>query len=618
VILVGALVALTVPGPLLVPPASAVGERRPAVLVLVPDLLWRDAPPDLAGFAKASLSVRAAPTRSGPADGYLTIGKGARSGAPTAGTGAVVELPDGGWRVEDWARLRRHDRGLRYAGELGALGEALRRAGLRWLLVGEDRRAATAAADAAGIVPRAVSGGSGAVPAALAEDADAVIVSVPATEVGAVMRAVGGTRCAIVASVSTPRLEHLGVFATSPACGFGRAGLTSSSTQQPSLVTLPDVTSTFLAVLGVTPPENSSGSVAQASGAVSADELVDRDRRASVADRTRTPLVWLFVGMHALVAVVVVGWRRARRLGLLVLLAVPPASFLIMATPWWRWGFGGAVLAGGLLAAALAGAAWVVTGDDLALAAALLLATTAAVIGIDALFRGPLEVDAPFGNSPIRGGRYFGVGNIGFAFLAAALIVAGAFALDRWGRRAVPWVLAALAAGIVVDGAPWFGADAGGVAAAVPAFGLLLVGQRRGGRTVRNLMLVVAVACLAVLAFAVLDAIRPEASRTHLGRALTGEGDIGNVVARKASRALATLKTPMANIAWVGALALLVARPRFSGRPALRAGAWALLAVAVLGSAVNDSGLQVAAAAAAIGWPACLAIGESRLSAVAS
>ncbi|HEX2042673.1 MAG TPA: hypothetical protein VHF24_08545 [Acidimicrobiales bacterium] len=586
------------------------GERT-ALLVLVPDLMWRDAPPALATFAKASLSVRAAPAESDAADGYLTVAKGARSGAPPDGIGPVVEHPDGSWRLAAWPRLRGHDRRLHYGGELGALGTALRRSAKTWVLVTNDRRAAAAAADTDGVVPKGVAGGAEAVPGVLADGANAVIVAVPGEELAAVLEAGSGARCVVVASVSTPDLEHLGVFATSPGCGFGANGLTSPSTHQPRLVTLPDVAPTFLAALGIPAPKPMAGFTVERSGDAAVSGLIERDRRASVADRVRTPLVWLFVGLHAIAAVVVLTAPRLRRSATLAVLSVPPASFVAMAAPWWRWGFLGAVVTGGVIAMALGTLASTIARDDSSAAIAFVVAATGAIIALDNLFGGPLQIDAPFGNSPVRGGRYFGLGNVGFAFLSASLLVGAAFARDRWGAGARPWVLAIFLAGAAVIGAPWFGADAGGVVVAVCAFGVFVLGWDAGGLTFRRLAAVVAVACVAVVGFAVVDVMRPERSRTHLGRALTGNDDAAGVIARKGSRALATLNAPLTNVLWIGSLTLLLARPRLTGRPGLRAGTWGILSLAVLGSALNDSGLQVGGGVAAIVWPAYIVLGQA-------
>ncbi|HEX2193019.1 MAG TPA: hypothetical protein VHH09_07470, partial [Acidimicrobiales bacterium] len=102
------------------------------------------------------------------------------------------------------------------------------------------------------------------------------------------------------------------------------------------------------------------------------------------------------------------------------------------------------------------------------------------------------------------------------------------------------------------------------------------------------------------------DAARPSASESHLGRA--GGGDLVDDVVRKGERALATVTHPLALVVLVGVGAVALARPRLGRRPAWAATAWALAVAAVIGSAVNDSGLLVGAAVTAVGWPALLAV----------
>ena len=75
-----------------------------------------------------------------------------------------------------------------------------------------------------------------------------------------------------------------------------------------------------------------------ATAAVDRQDLVDADARARVADHTRTKLVWLFVLLHLVGAVVAVSRPRARPAVACALLAVPSAAFLMMVVPWWRWG----------------------------------------------------------------------------------------------------------------------------------------------------------------------------------------------------------------------------------------------------------------------------------------
>jgi hypothetical protein len=178
-----------------------------------------------------------------------------------------------------------------------------------------------------------------------------------------------------------------------------------------------------------------------------------------------------------------------------------------------------------------------------------------------------------------------------------------------------------LGLGVVVlalDGAPELGRDFGGVLAAVPAF-LLLAMLLTGARvSVTRVVAILGAAVLVVGTVAFLDWLRPADERTHLGRfvqqLLTGEA--WTVVSRKASANLGILiGSPLAWMLPVTLVALLwLVRTRGllrreggrgSGLPgptaaALRAGLLAAALCLVIGSAVNDSGVAVAATAAAV------------------
>ncbi len=593
------------------PPAGAAAPTAPVALVLVPDLTWATAPPALDGFARASLSLRTADAKPTAADVYLTLGKGARSGAPADDVAPVDRLepvPGGGVRLADWEALRDHDRGLRYGGALGSIGGALRDGGRRWALAGDGGAAATTAADADGVLPPTYPGTPAGVEAALATGVDALIVAVPASRLPETLQVLGAG-CTLVVSASTPDGgRHLGVLAASPGCGLGAAGLGSASTHDDHLATLPDVSRTFLHLVGVAPPASVGGAVVTPTASVSRQTLVGRDRKTWTSDRSRTPFVWLFVLFHLVGALVAVGWRRARTAVACVLLAVPSASLLMMLVPWWRGGAGVGLVVGGLASAVIASGGLAVARRDPVLGVGALAALAAAVVAVDALFASPLQVDAPFGNSPVVAGRFFGVGNIGSGFLAAGLTVAGALAIDRWGRPAVPWVAGALVAGVVAGGAPQFGADVGGILFAVPAYGMVLLGARRARVTLRHLVLLGVAAVVAVALFAAVDLARDAGTQTHLAKGVAGHG-LGDEIVRKGTRAIRTVKAPMANVVVIAATTLLLTRWSPGPRPALRFGAYAVLVAAALGSALNDSGLNVAAAVLALAWPAAVATG---------
>jgi len=578
----------------------------------VPDLAWDAAPAVLDGWAKANLSLRSAQPRGEAADGYLSVGKGGRTSTLSsgAGVGPVIIVGEDDLLLATWNQLRAHDASLHYPGQLGALGEALSSSGRPWALVADDAVAAAAAADSHGLVQRALRGGAPTVGQALAGGAEALIVAVPVGELSAVA-ASAGSACVVVASVSSPdHNRHLGVFATSPACGLGGGGLSSPSTHQANLATLSDVPVTFLSRLGITPPPAMPGSVVRASPAVSTAALVDRDRRSVTADEVRTPLVWVFVSLTAVGAALALRWPRARPLVCWTLLGIPPASFAMMIVPWWRWGLSGALVAGGAITAGLAMLGAVAGRRHRGLGVAVLGGLVAGVVGLDAAFGGRLEIDAPFGNSPVTAGRFYGVGNIGSGFLVAGLIVVGALALDRWGRRAALACAGVLGAGVVVGAAPWFGADVGGILMSVPAYGTLIVIAYRPRLSIRAVVGLMT-ATLALLAiFVVADLIRPAADRTHLGRVLIA-GDLGGEILRKAEQALASLREPLSLVVVLGVSALLAGRLRPTS-PRQVAMAWPLAVAALVGSMVNDSGMIVAAAITAVGWPALLILGDDR------
>lgn len=597
------------------PAVNEAGDAvRPVTIVLVRDLTWRTAPSSLDGFAKANVSMRNAAPRSGAEDTYVTLGKGNRSASlpDDAGVGRVQATSDGGLRLLDWQRLKDRDAGLHFGGPLGTVGEALRTSGRRWAIATDDKGAAAVAANTEGVVPRAYPGTADGIRNAIQTQPDAIVVAVPASRLTATLEQLDAT-CTLVLSASTPGdNRHLGVLAASPLCGLGAAGLASPSTHQRHLATLPDVSATFLTLAGVTPTAALGGAALTPTVAIERVALVERDSRSWTADRARTGFVWLFIVLHAVGAIAAIRMPRSRPVVCATLLSVPAASFLMMSIPWWRVGPAAGILLGGILTAAIAVGGALLIRRDAGLGVAVLATLTAAVVGIDAMFASPLQIDAPFGNSPIGAGRFFGVGNIGSGFLVAGVLVAGGLAIERCGRRAIHWVALALVMATVAGGAPQFGADVGGVLFAVPAYGVLLIGAVRPRITARHVALLGGATVVAIALFAAVDLVREAGSQTHLAKGIGGPG-LGDEVIRKATMAIRTVVMPMAVLVAIGAAVLLSTRVSLGPRPALRVASTALLTAAILGSLLNDSGAIVAAAVFAIAWPAAVALAsESR------
>ena len=113
--------------------------------------------------------------------------------------------------------------------------------------------------------------------------------------------------------------------------------------------------------------------------------------------------------------------------------------------------------------------------------------------------------------------------------MAAVVAATGAWATFRLARgpadgstrlrgAAAVAVVAFLAVTVVVDGAPPWGSDVGGVLAAVPGFAVLVL-VAMGVRVDLKRAIVIGLATLGALAaFAAIDLARPEEDRTHLGR----------------------------------------------------------------------------------------------------
>src|SRR5439155_6671851 len=192
--------------------------------------------------------------------------------------------------------------------------------------------------------------------------------------------------------------------------------------------------------------------------------------------------------------------------------AVPGATFLANAVPWWDAPHPSLVLA--VLVAVIAGgvgasaAAWRRHPWG---PATVLAATTAAVLAGDALTGSRLQMCSLYGQSPLIAGRFYGFGNSTFAVFAVAVLWLAA------GRRAPRTALAIGAAAVAVDGWPAWGADFGGVLALVPAFALLVLWLAGKVPGTRALTLAGGAAVGAVALIAWLDWLRPERSRSHLG-----------------------------------------------------------------------------------------------------
>ena len=652
--LIGVLVSAAV-GACLLPtrPAAAAATRAhgPVIVVGVPDLRWQDLGPTatpalwslLDRSAVAAMTDRAGTGTARRATGWVTLNTGSR--ARTNVPADVV--PDVRLPAEVQA-LRRANEGARYRADVGALGDALHRAGLTVAAVGGPGAAIGAMAGNGSVDARPDSVAAALRPPA---PADVVVVELPqlygvdredVTSVDAAVAAVD-SRVHDILAAAPPGATVLVVGVSDAETGSGHlhvamaAGptyptgwLTSASTGRDRVVQLIDVAPTVLWLEGVPVPSQMLGqhwAGISAPGATAGQRasylarLDERSRTVMAAAKWSNPFV-LYVAV-AFVVATLAAWRTRRtslvlRAGAFVA-AIPAASWLAQAVPWWRSGtwplvpliatFAGVISLPALLVPWIRHDHWRVAG--------YVGGVSAAVIVADAAAGSPLSLDAPFGDNPIIAGRFHGIGNIAFAVLGAGtLLLAAAVAAHLRARPATIAVLGIGAVAVLVDGHPALGDDFGGVLGLLPAVAVLALAVSGVRISLRHALAILAATLATATAFALLDFSRPPAERTHLGRFVgqVVDGTAGPVVHRKLNSSLATFTGGWPRwivLTWV--VLLLVAyigtrrgwlrrRPAAHDRAAGGLGL-ALVVLSVLGAALNDSGLAITAFACYVAVP---------------
>lgn len=444
-----------------------------------------------------------------------------------------------------------------------------------------------------------------------------------------------GSDLLLIVSPTSPGWDdetHLGV-AIAAGPGF-RSGsqLRSASTGADGLVTLPDVAPTILEFFGADRPDEMLGRSFVAIDDPGDGSLgsrlaaqIELDDEAVYTHGIQADIATGFVVFQVLIYILIiillrrteksgVGVRprvtRWLELGALSVVAFPLASYL--ATPIDAHEAGLALLVPILVVIDMA----LVAGVSVALRSPLdrlaaLTTATLAVMVVDLFAGGPLQFMAVFGNDPINAGRFAGLGNIAFAIIGTCTLVAASLLVHRWpDRRGVLAIVVVMfVVAVVADGAPQLGSDVGGVLALVPALVVtffLLTGRRPSWKVVA---VSAAGGVVALAVFLVVDLARPPDAQTHLGRFFDdirarGPQVFFDTVERKARTNLRIFTSTIWTYLVPPALFLiiyLVLRPR--GRwhrlavayPRLRAGLIGGLVLAVLGFAVNDSGIVVPA-----------------------
>jgi hypothetical protein len=411
--------------------------------------------------------------------------------------------------------------------------------------------------------------------------------------------------------------------------GFAPGLLRSTTTQTDGFVNITDVAPTVLRAYGIDRPDDMEGR--RMESAPNGDPLATRVERLADVNTDglfRDSLIGASMG-------VVLGVACGVGLFVILLDRFPGLGFfrgLVVFAAVWELAFLDTVYLAGPLHFGRNGgrpAYWVfVLGGAFVLAALFLLVarrqpvdailvglgSVVAVHLVDLVTGAHLEWNTVFGYSPTIGIRFVGEGNMTFALLgAAATLFAGLF----WWRvptaRGRNVAIGLLALTVVVMGAPFWGNDFGGAISAAPGFALLvwlLLGHRVRWRTLWVMVVVLVGAAVAV---GLVDLLRPPDSRTHVGKffekAFTDFGGATLVIRRKLHENLSVLTHSLLAVCLIVALAVVCwlwfARPRslrilVARIPTATATGLALAVVAVLGFALNDSGISIPGMMAAV------------------
>ena len=700
------------------PPASAAEEPAAPRRVLVfslPHVAWADLDryelPSLQrvldGAGVAALTTRAEERETLLADGYLTFGAGTRAvGDPeTDGENFGIDEQFGDTTAGD-AFTRRTGRALRgkivslasprvfdvnsellYDAEIGALADALSRAGIRRAVIGNadgqkpdtrpERRNSTPRRQVAlglmssygtvsdGRVDDGILERDPTAPFGLRLDEDAVaaafetawsddsVVLVEASDLvradlaqewstpshgeaivrqalrrsdqllGRLLEDVDLERDAVIVfgpahSTETITTTVLGVHTPGMRPGL----LRSATTRRAGFVQLVDLAPTLLEMLDIGRPGSMEGRAVELGtrGGNAADRrelFIDEDAAAQFRDARVGQVQTMFVCIAGvLLGGTIFVLRRARPawamqlVGRLALcsLALVPTVFLVRLFPlheagaaaYWAFLVAGSIGLGTLYHR--------VGRSDPTDALFLALTLNVAPFLIDVVVGTPLEFNSALGYSPTVGGRFAGFSNHAYAALGASTVLLAPLLARRvGGSRGVRAVAALFVLVVVVDGAPFWGSDVGGILSLVPAFGVMMVmllGSRVRWSTVGWCL---AGLVVALVAFTAVDLSRTPGQRTHLGRLVEriqdqGLGDFVVIVQRKLAANLLTLTTSVWGVMLPIALVLAVwlakrSRPRldavWSIYPNARIALVGFSVLAVLGYALNDSGIAI-------------------------
>lgn len=641
-------------------PVQQIAQPGPTVVVRVPQLNWNATSeqrnPTLYKLARegavGAMLTRNISGHSCTNDAWMTLSAGTRTavgpvvpetlpGQPVGscpGVPAFDMLDANAVVYPQWTRWRQIALSRTSKADIGRLAATAAKTGQCVAAVGSG--AAQGAADREGVVTHYFPG----VAAADFNECSISLVSLTTASDAAlrgVIEKLPPRATVVVAGLADDASpEHVrAVVIAGPGVPHGR--LTSLNTRQPGLIGTADLSALLLQRFGKdapTLPEARTPSVEPTGSSYESVELSrdlgqELDVQHSVL-RTFFPRALVIAAVVIAFGVLLWQWsiyraRRAQRpqpahpwlrtgiaLTAGAVATLPAATFAVGTLPWYRTSHPGIALTAGVILIAVAVSAVALGGPWRRYPSGpliVLLAFTWYVVVDDTTHGSRLQLTSMMGLEPVYGGRFYGMGNVGYAMLATSGLLLAALCADfliRHGRRDLATVTVVLFAvpTILVDGYPGWGADGGGPAAMIPAFAYLALNAAGLKVTWQRLVIIGGGTTVVVAALAVLDYLRPVQDRTHLGQFVSGlrnGGQVGGL------RRIATLNAQMVTsspltlfvpLLLLAAVVVLIAPARrmtrpvsrlWTGLPFLGNGLVACVICWIIGFFANDSGTAI-------------------------
>lgn len=395
--------------------------------------------------------------------------------------------------------------------------------------------------------------------------------------------------------------------------------LTSGATRRDYIIASTDIAST---VLGFYNLQDHTGTMigqpitsyeSRQSDTLAAAKLIEN--RASIVNLIRSPLIKGYVILQiAVIVLILLGLVCAKRIAewvspLLLTLLAAPLIFLLLG----RLGLPAvwlniAAAAGSLLLITLILAK--INKNHAYNILIFIAAATLIVLNYDVLTGSKLIQGSVLGYDPMSGARFYGIGNEYVGVLVGSAILLASALYQRFNKPLALWLIALFfLSQCVLLGSPRLGAQSDGMITTPIAFLLTLALLSGKKINLKLLMIAGSIAIVTVIGGVVYDMTSPVEMQSHIGRAANqifqgGVQDLITIILRKLamniklinysiwSYVFLVILTTLGILLYVPVGGMTFVKSRY---PVLFKGLAGILAAAIVGGLINDSGIVLAA-----------------------